>query len=207
MSMPCAWRGANIHAPCVNRSEHLTRIENDDVYLGFIHIKGLPERLSLKILQARRKGGEFQDFEDFMSRVPIGRKPLNLLIRIDAFRFTGIPYVELLWQKNEYLGDGKAGEAMRLLPMAKMGPSLSQLEHTPIERIFEQIEILGFPLVSPFQLIEAEPEGDITTDEFSQHLGRRIRILGYFVTRKRITTKQGKMHVLWNLDRSARKIF
>ncbi len=33
--------GGMIHAPCVNRSRNLTHIEGRDIYLGFIHLRGL----------------------------------------------------------------------------------------------------------------------------------------------------------------------
>src|SRR5690606_33175346 len=37
--------GAKVEAPCVNKSEYLTIIERETIYLGLIHIGGLEKKL------------------------------------------------------------------------------------------------------------------------------------------------------------------
>src|SRR3981189_3261747 len=41
--------GATIEAPCLNHSEHLTSIEGDTIYVGFIHLKSLETRVAQSI--------------------------------------------------------------------------------------------------------------------------------------------------------------
>ncbi len=49
--------GATIHAPCVNRSRNLTRIEGKDIYLGMIHVRGLEKQVIQDIEQQQASLG------------------------------------------------------------------------------------------------------------------------------------------------------
>jgi len=89
--------GANILAPCINKSEHLTSICEDDIYLGFIHLAELEKNAVEALLIEREKNGAFKNLEDFMKRVNISVEQLRILIRIGAFRFTEKSKKELLW--------------------------------------------------------------------------------------------------------------
>ncbi|MEZ4917725.1 MAG: hypothetical protein R2792_01370 [Saprospiraceae bacterium] len=82
--------GATIHPPCVNNSRVLTRITGKEVYLGFAHVKGLERQLMQDLERQRREFGRFRDLEDFARRVSCSVSQLELLIRIGAFRFTGM---------------------------------------------------------------------------------------------------------------------
>jgi hypothetical protein len=55
----------------------------------------------------------------------------------------------------------------------------------------DEIELLGFPLCSPFELV-SEKMPDLGADRLESHLGKRVRIAGYFVTTKPVRTVNGK---------------
>jgi DNA polymerase III alpha subunit len=80
--------GARLHLPCVNQSEYLTSINGSEVYIGFIHIRGLEEALSQQLIEERNRNGDYQHLQDIIERVKPGIEQLNILIRIGAFRFT-----------------------------------------------------------------------------------------------------------------------
>ena len=81
--------GANIHAPCVNHSEYLTHIEGDNIYVGLIHLHKFEQKLARRVIEERKKRGTYRHLQDFVSRLPITSDQLEILIRINAFRFTG----------------------------------------------------------------------------------------------------------------------
>src|SRR5690606_7403321 len=91
--------GADIQAPCVNHSLHLTHIYGQTIYLGFIHIQALERSVAHRIVEERLRHGPYAGLADFVSRVEIGREHLDLLIRIGAFRWTGQTKCELMWHK------------------------------------------------------------------------------------------------------------
>ena len=55
--------------------------------------------------------------------------------------------------------------------------------------------MLGFPLCSPFDLLKENGSNYkvvSSSNEFKNHLGKIISIIGYLVTRKRTRTKRGE---------------
>ncbi len=95
--------GANLHVPCVNRSEYKTCIRGKDIFLGFIHVAGLEAGVGKLISQL-----PYSSLEDFIQRVPVALDQLIILIRVGAFRFTGKPKASLLWEAHMLLGKKQA---------------------------------------------------------------------------------------------------
>lgn len=177
--------GANIHAPCVNTSRHLTCIKGRDIYLGFIHMSGLEQKTSDAILAERELNGPFGSLEDFMHRVPVNREQLRLLIRINAFRFTGISKKELQWKMFGVLGQARSTKVgSELFVQENQAWTLPPLTHDPLEDAIDEVEILGFPLCSPFELLQEPPPSRICARELSSYLGKEISMAGYLVTVK-----------------------
>jgi len=195
--------GGAIHAPCVNRSRYLTHIEGTDIYLGFVHLRGL-ERIVAHRIVAQRSHGSFRDLAEFIDRVDITPEQLDLLIRIDAFRFTGRNKYELMWEKMAIyhpdrgrrslpsLFDEPAQSAKRRAQSDP--PSDFRLETGPYDQAFDELELLGFPLCSPFDLLDAPDCYDcVRAAVLPDYTGRIVRILGYYVCQKPVRTVQGKL--------------
>lgn len=186
--------GATLHPPCVNHSCYLTTIKGTDIYVGFIHLSGLEKHLAHRIEHQRTQGGRFTDLADFVSRVNVSSEQLDLLIRIGAFRFTGRNKYELMWDKNAVFNPKDRYEASLLLFEETAHFELPELKEGKYEQAFEEMELLGFPLCSPFELLPPaqRKNGSILARQFAQNLGRFISIIGYFVTRKKVYTTNAK---------------
>jgi len=186
-------QGAKIEAPCVNNSTYLTTIYGDTIYIGMIHIHSLERKIGARIVQEREDNGKYNSLEDFVERLDISKEQLELLIRIDAFRFTGMNKYELMWEKNavhnplvKHNGTGtffrEASEDYKL-------PIIQQGQH---DQAFDEIELLGFPLSSPFDLLQKSFKPDVLSKDLSKHLGKTLNMLGYYVTQKHVTTVNRK---------------
>lgn len=81
--------GAIIHTPCVNRSNYETTLYGNDVFLGFMFLKGLEASVAQQIVQQRESNGNYTSLEDFINRIPIGIEGVQTLIFAGAFAFTG----------------------------------------------------------------------------------------------------------------------
>ena len=92
--------GGLIKAPCVNKSDRYTNIKGDEVYTGFIHMKGLQDKLIETILEERKANGPYLHLQDFIERTNTGLEQLNTLVSVGAFRFTGKSKKQLLWEAN-----------------------------------------------------------------------------------------------------------
>ena len=184
--------GARIEAPCVNNSEHLTTIDGKTIYLGFVHLHGTERKLSQRIVRERRRAGPFLDLADFTSRVKVGSESLDVLIRINAFRFTSRNKYELLWEKNGVHNEKRQYHTGVLFGDVHEDFTLPQLSEGTDDQVFDEIELLGFPLASPFFLLERKPPHIIPTLSMLSHEGKRIDMLGYYVCTKHVTTSNRK---------------
>lgn len=209
--------GATVHAPDINKSLHHATIYGSDIYLGFHFIAELETHTSEIILEERNRNGEFMSLEDFMKRVSISVEQLRILIRIDTFRFTGRTKQQLLWNIHSIIGGEKKTKAEKeLFETDRKKFQLPELYFNKIDDVWDEMEILGFPLCSPFELIKEKIERSgteaqsksLTSEisassrlcvknllsvaaEFHSHSGKIISIVGYMVTRKNTRTKKG----------------
>ncbi len=189
--------GANILLPCINNSEQFTCIRGNDIYLGFVHVQNMEEKLVHSILEERECMGAYSDLEDFMRRVSIGKEQVVILIRIDALRFTGKIKKQLLWEAHMLLGEQKKTEpGKRLFETKPKKFVLPDLEQSSLEDAYDEIELLGFPVtMSRFDLLKSSFRGEILAKDLMKNLGRKVRMVGDLVSLKNvITIKKEWMH-------------
>ncbi len=186
-------QGGRIHAPCVNNSGYLTGISVSDIFLGFVHMRSLQEGLGREIVSERDRRGPYRSLADFVRRVGAGQEQLMLLVRIGAFRFTGMSKCALMWEKNRLSDPVKARRRQPALfeePPSEY--SLPKLDEGRYDQSFDELELLGFPLCPPFDLLASRPPYHFTpASGLAAAEGREVYMLGYFVTSKPVRTSQG----------------
>lgn len=184
--------GATILAPCINNSEQLTSIQQDAIYLGFIHLAELEKNTIELMLMERAKNGLFLHLENFMSRVNIAVEQLRILIRMGAFRFTGKTKKELLWEIHRILGSQKkTNPSHELFEVKKRDYTLPELHHNVYDDALDEIEILGFPLCSPFTLLKEKPATALNVQQLLEQVGKQVSIVGCYVVHKVTRTIKG----------------
>lgn len=196
--------GATLEAPCVNNSDHLTTIEGDRIYVGFTHLKGLESRIAEEIAEERRRNGLYISVENFLLRVPATLEQVRILIRIGAFRFTGINKQTLLWETMLFFSNNKSRTtSAKLFETELTHHPLPQLMRNEIEDAFDEIELLGFTLGDPFRLLRDSERGDTVAEDFGMKIGHTVNIAGYLVTTKDTRTRGNDvMHFGTFLDRN-----
>ncbi len=183
-------KGGTIHLPCVNRSDLHTNIFGSDIYLGLVHLENLEYALAKRIVAERGRGGPYNSLEDFLNRVPVGHEQLVILIRIDAFRFTGKRKKELLWDAQVVTGHLKQHETTgTIFSVQRREFELPALEQSEIEDAYDEIELLGFPVtMSMFDMLKTGFRGEVMAGDMLQHVGEKRRMLGRLVTTKNVRT-------------------
>lgn len=184
--------GAKIESPCVNTSLNEALIIGKTIYIGFQFIKSLEQHTAALLLQARQ-AGPFLSLHDFLDRVAISLDQAIMLARIDAFRFTGFPKKEILWMLHLLMNKGKTQvHHPRLFATPSSNFILPALDHHWLEDAYDQLEIIGFPLCNPFDLIAETIENEIAARDFHLHIGKEIKTAGYLVTLKPTRTSKGE---------------
>ncbi len=186
-------KGATIVPPDVNTSDYTCHISNKTITLGLMFVTGIDHETAFKIVSERKKNGAFTSLLDFVERVHIPLELIDKLVRIGAFRWIEKPKKELLWQayhlKNHIPTQNTTAT---LFPREEKDYTIPQFQIDPLEEVYEQIEILGFPLTSPFQLIKDPPHSYLKASQLVENIGKEVEIYGYLVTYKTTKTKQGK---------------
>jgi DNA polymerase-3 subunit alpha len=189
--------GGVIEPPCVQNGDYPTVIHGDTIYLGFVLVHGLDQNVGVLIAQERAERGPFGDLADFIDRIPIGIEQISILIRIGALRFTGIENQTLLWEAHHMLKGRNSKEVLATPPSLFRGMiqahdyKVPVLRQTHLERAFDQIELLGFPLCNPFDLADEVLEKSTLASELPAKLGHFVIAYGYLVTVKDTKTIKG----------------
>jgi len=182
--------GAELKLPCVNRSNYFTSLDQRDIVLGFVHLKGIEHHTIQQIMEERERNGLFKDLRDFISRTDIVREQLILLIRSGALSFTRKPKAELLW--NMYMNRPASSSSKEPKLFEENEPKtyhLPKFETNSTEDAYDEIEFLGFPVtLSYFDLLKTSFRGDIYASQMLDNVGKRIRMTGRLVTIKYVRT-------------------
>lgn len=187
--------GANILNPCVNHSEYQTTLYGNDVYLGFMHLQSIEKTIAEFIVEEREKNGNYKSLAVFFLRIPIGIAGIEILIFIDAFRFTGKQKNELLIEARILLNNSKPEKIMEtLFDEPVKAYQLPVLKRDLMEDAFDERELLGFPVsVSPFDLLVSNYRGAVKAKDLINHHKKQVKMMAYLVSRKYVPTNKGDM--------------
>jgi DNA polymerase-3 subunit alpha len=185
--------GAEIQAPCIVNSNWLCIIHDRRIFLGFAFIQGIEKSLIHRIIQQRHQAPFERDLHEFIQRTGIGLEQLLILIRINAFRSWCMSKKDLLWKAHLHFKKSSSKEVQAsLFRSDRKTFDLPELEEEDFEQAFEELELLGFSLSSPFDLIENSIESHVSALEFPEYHGQKIICYGYLISVKKTTTSKGE---------------
>ncbi len=180
--------GAQVEPPCINRSSWLTRLEGDRVFLGFSLIKGLQQRTGDAILRLRSAGKAVVRLSQVADRIDPAQ--LDLLIATGALRQCSKPRRALLFER--LLGT-KPSFREQLALFGDDSPRYSPDEpEDPLDQSLSELKLLGFPIGNPFIFLRGERLPHILKKDMRHHEGCRVRMYGYLVIDKPVTTEGGQ---------------
>ena len=186
--------GAEIEAPSINEGSFQCVLKGKRLILGFNLVAGIEEEFIIKLYEERNKNGTFSDFDDLMKRFPIPLEQLAIIIRIGALRDFRESRKELLWKAHffHHHHQSKPTE-LELFDVKPISFELPKLEESKYELIFDQMELLGFPLCNPFELLKDEiPSNHLKANEIKNCLGMIVETYAYLVSIKQSKTAQGQ---------------
>ncbi|MFM9943703.1 MAG: DNA polymerase III subunit alpha [Bacteroidia bacterium] len=184
--------GATIMPPCLNNSNVLCTIKGNTIYLGLCMIAELQQQNIQQILEERQQNGLFRDMYDFVKRVPLSIEQMRLLIRAGTFNFTGRNKKELLWEIHAMLQPVKQPVRIKeLFEVTVKTWQLPTLINSKIDEAFDEIELLGFSLCSPFDLLKDKMPCLLTASDLKNYLHQKVMIVGHLITIKYARTSKG----------------
>ncbi len=186
--------GGIIHPPSVNKSFYQNYIEGNNIYLGFMMLYSFEHKTAKRIVAERTKNGLFSNLDDFIDRVPISLEQIAILIKINAFKFTGRNKRELLWEAHMKVNKICLEENINtLFESEKITYKTPNLPSTNQEDAFDELQYLEFTLSSPFELLKEPLEQNIFAKDLMNFAGKTVTVYGYYVTLKRTITSKGEL--------------
>lgn len=184
--------GATIEPPSINEGDYECVILGKRILLGFNLVQSAESKILQKIYAEKRRNGKYTSFDDLMSRCFVPLEQLLLIIRVDALRDLPEDRKSLLWKAHLYHNKTKdRAPEPELFPMERKQYQLPQLSDSELERAFEQMELLGFPLCNPFDLLPEKLPPHTLSRDIPNRKGLKVTCYGYLVALKQSKTVRG----------------
>lgn len=183
--------GAVLSPPCVFQSENKTVLLGNEIILGFGLVKALEAETIARLLHLRETEGLFS-ISQLMDQAHISIEQMSILIRVGALRKFNKSKKQLLWEVHFHGNPAPKTSGPSLFREPDVDLTLPDLSDDWIETAYDQIELLDFPLCSPFELAGIE-KTNVTAHNLHERIGKYIEIWGYLVNTKRTKTSKGEM--------------
>ncbi|MFH1575064.1 MAG: DNA polymerase III subunit alpha [Acidobacteriota bacterium] len=190
--------GLQILLPDVNESRKEYWGKGRTLQVGLMQLKGLREAALEAVLEARRKG-PFRSLEDFLCRVDIDPSDLKVLIKAGAMDSIagGATRPQMIWKALAWHESkaARGGVTRSLFPDLHPIAAPRVPQYSPRTVLEHELETLGFLLSRhPLALY-----GDalarlrhVRAADLAGHVGRRVTTVGWWVSGKIVTTKEGE---------------
>jgi error-prone DNA polymerase len=182
---------------------------------GFVHLKHV-SRITVDALQREREStrGRFCDLEDFLKRVPAGRKETEHFILAGAFDGFGMTQPELLYHLDGIYNkvSARAGGPASLFETAGSAGETRTLHRIPtdlrditlMERCLNEKRLFGYMLSgNPLAVLDVHPAARdaVPVADIGRHVGQRVKVFGLQVTeRLHMVQKSGRLMKFLTLE-------
>jgi DNA polymerase-3 subunit alpha/error-prone DNA polymerase len=175
--------GIIIIPPDVNKSFFRYYSEDNTIIVGLCQIKGISARAQELVVTERQNNGNFATIDDLLNRCGIDEPDAEKLIFAGACDnlSTGSNRARQFWQIRQYFRLNRNGP----IPELKILSNRQFLQY--------QYRTLGF-LTSchPITLVNCSEHKRIKTADIKNYVGKHVKILGWCITSKTVSTKLGK---------------
>ncbi len=204
----CRRLGIKVLLPSVNESIYEYRGKDNTIRIGFIAIGNLEKNSSDTIIYERTKNGQFTSLKDFLGRTRLSYTQTEVLIKCgaaDSFNKTRPALLRLL---DVYFGNRKLNEDANGNLFAdeqiKLEHEILTEEQFGIDEICKnEYEAFGYMVTRhPLEYLanEINVRGIVKSSDMVKYDRRIIKMIGWYMTSKRIQTKKGDVMKFLSLE-------
>ena len=200
--------GLNIRLPSVNRSQYEYLGYGRNIIIGFMAIKNFTRESADNIVQERERKGVFASLQDFLVRTTIKYEETAMLIKCGAMDCFGEIRPNLLRLLDIYFARIKnlyesyndlfADDIIKLTEQIKIKRDYSIEEKCIAEYEAFDYMVSRHPLEFYTGLVDYNKI--IKAAEMKNNHGRKVRMFGWYMTSKRISTKKGEVMKFLSLE-------
>ncbi len=200
--------GLKIKLPSINESEYEYLGKEKEIRIGFMAIKNLSRNSIEKIIGERKKNGRFHSFADFFVRVHLGYEETALLIKcgaMDCFKQTRPTLMRLLdiYQHRKIELQKTKDSLFPFKNWDLENNVITEKQYSLSEICSIEYESFGFMVTRhPLYFFSSLMQDDEIVPAKSMHKynGKRIKMIGWFMTSKRIKTRKGEIMKFLSLE-------
>lgn len=189
--------GLTILPPDINASNWAYRGSGRAIRVGLMQLKALREDFAKHIVAERQAHGPYRSLQQFLDRLKPEPAQTTLLIKAGCFHSVAgeLTRPALIWRLHASRSRTPAG----YLPIPA--------DYSPQRQLAHEWELFGFPLSGhPLDRFTKTVAGlaHVLAQDLPRHIGTTVRLLGWMVTEKIVSTKHGEpMEFVTFEDRTA----
>ncbi len=204
----CKRLGLKMYLPCINKSNDEYTGKKDEIRIGLRAIKNLSRNSIQKILEERKNDGEYHSLADFLIRTKLAFEETSILIKCGAMGCFKKTRPELLRLLDIYIHKRKIldesyndlflHETFVMEDEVKTNINFSVEEICKAEYETFDYMVTRHPLY--FYRSFTEHSSIVKAKDLNKHRGKNVRLIGWYMTSKRIKTRKGDIMKFLSLE-------
>jgi DNA polymerase III alpha subunit len=200
--------GIKVLLPCINESEYEYRGKDKEIRIGLMAVKHLSSSSIQIIVEQRIKYGKYVSLSDFIVRTKLGIKETQLLIKcgaMDCFgetRCTLLRLTDVYYNKFKMLQEGYndlfINESFELEKAVVTKKDFSIEDKCIAEYEAFDYMVTKHPL--EFFVKYDEELHLLHSDQMEKYKSRKVKMIGWYMSSKRIRTKKGDIMKFLSLE-------
>ncbi len=189
--------GIRVLGPDINESGWAYEGRKDAIRVGFEQLRHMRREALEAILEERARNGPFSTLEEFVMRVELDPSDAGILVNSGALDSLGglLTRPQVRWAVESWFRRSRGGPRfLKKSLFRQMIPALP--EFSLQQRLEHELKTLGFVLsVHPIKLyaLEESPACRLVLGmNMARHVGQRVCMLGWPVTRKEVLTRRAE---------------
>lgn len=204
----CKRLGLEVKLPCINRSEYEYTGYGKELRIGLMAIKNLSQNSAEKIAAERKENGKYVSLADFLVRTKLCYEETSLLIKCGAMHCLRVTRPTLLRLLDIYIHHRKIlNESYNDLFMYDTftleSKVVSDANYSAEEICRNEYESFGYMVTRHPLNFFAEWLNDaqiIKAKDMVKNRGKKVKMIGWYMTSKRIRTKKGEIMKFLSLE-------
>jgi DNA polymerase III alpha subunit len=204
----CRRLGLQIELPCVNHSAYEYTAEGKKIRIGLMAIKNLSYNSAQKILDERKENEKYISLADFLVRTGLAYEETAILIKCGAMDCFNKTRPELLRLLDLYIHRRKIPDFAYVDLFINETFALEEQIATSRNFSFEEIcriEYETFDYMAtkhPLYFFNewTDSPSIVKAKDMIKYRGRRVKMIGWYMTSKRIRTKKGDIMKFLSLE-------
>ncbi len=197
--------GLRILLPDINKSQYEYAGKDGKIQIGFMATKNIMRSSIDHVIEERNSNGEYTSLSNFIYRTNLSYKEITILITIGTMSCFGKTRPTLMRLLDIYIVSQKimVGDLFQYEPYRLEGEVMTDVEYTMEKICAIELEAFGY-MVSrhPLQFFSylINNKKVISAKDIVKHRGKIVRMVGWFMTSKRIKTKKGEIMKFLSLE-------